>query len=435
MANKWKEKRIGELGRIVTGKTPSTLNPNYFGHDICFITPRDMNGNKKINKTERNLSNEGALVVKNCILPPCSICVSCIGSDMGKVVMTTKESVTNQQLNSIICDKNHDPNFVYYAITNLSDDLRNIAFHSTAVPILNKKDFSSFSIMCPAIENQHAIAHILATLDDKIELLRQMNETLEAMARALFKSWFIDFDPVHKKEEGKPTGLPPEIDALFPDSFEDSKLGEIPNGWRIGSILEQARLLSGGTPKTDHIAYWDGNIPWASAKDVSQCKDLFLLDTERRITPLGLAESATKIIPAYSTVVVARGATTGRMVLLGQDMAINQTCYALASITKTPLYLFFMLREAITILVHAAHGSVFDTITTSTFNSSQIIMPKDSIMIAFEKMIAPDCNKMLMNIKEADRLCTLRNHLLPRLISGNLELSDKMISKILEPVK
>jgi type I restriction enzyme S subunit len=141
------------------------------------------------------------------------------------------------------------------------------------------------------------------------------------MAVALFRSWFVDFDPVRAKAEGRELDLPKGIADLFPDAFEQSEAGELPKGWRIGPLLDQARLLSGGTPKTDRRDYWDGGIPWASAKDVSQCRETFLLNTERSITEKGLEESATQLIPTFATVVVARGATTGRMVLFGREMA------------------------------------------------------------------------------------------------------------------
>ena len=195
-------------------------------------------------------------------------------------------------------------------------------------------DVPNFDLRIPPLPEQRAIAHILGTLDDKIELNRRMNETLEAMARALFKSWFVDFDPVRAKAEGRDPGLPKPLADLFPARLVDSELGEIPEGWETGPILEQARLMSGGTPKTDRAEYWDGTIAWASAKDVSQSPETFLVASERTITKRGLDESATQMVPAFCSVVVARGATTGRMVLFGCDMTMNQTCYALASTTK-----------------------------------------------------------------------------------------------------
>jgi type I restriction enzyme S subunit len=251
-----------------------------------------------------------------------------------------------------------------------------------------------------------------------------MNETLEAMARALFKSWFVDFDPVRATAEGRDPGLPKHLSDLFPASLVDSDVGRVPEGWQAGPILSQASLLSGGTPKTNCQEYWGGDISWASAKDVSQCGETFLISTDRTITAKGLYESATQLIPAHSTVVVARGATTGRMVLLGREMAMNQTCYALSSSLKAPFALHCQLRSRISDLVHAAHGSVFDTITTSTFETARFILPPTRVLQAFEHLATPIFGRVLSSTKESRTLAILRDTLLPKLISGDLRVKD-----------
>ena len=284
-------------------------------------------------------------------------------------------------------------------------------------------DVPRFTLCIPPVPEQRAIAHILGTLDDKIELNRRMSETLEAMARALFKSWFVDFDPVRARAEGRDPGLPQPLADLFPTRLVDSELGEIPEGWQIGSILLQAKLLSGGTPKTDVAAYWNGAIPWASAKDVSQCGEVFLVLTERTITAKGLNESSTQLLPALTTVVVARGATTGRMVLFGREMAMNQTCYALETTTETPFALHCRVRCEIDALVHAAHGSVFDTITTTTFSMSRVVVAPPPLLTAFEERVAPSFQRVLKDIEESHTLAALRDALLPKLTSGELRIS------------
>ena len=250
------------------------------------------------------------------------------------------------------------------------------------------------------------------------------------MALAIFKSWFIDFDPVRAKAKGRDPALPKRIADVFPDHFEDSELGEIPVGWEVGPILKQAKLLSGGTPKTDHKDYWDGDILWASAKDVSQCGQTFLVKTDRSITQKGLAESATQLIPARCTVVVARGATTGRMVIFGRQMAMNQTCYGLASATDTPFTLYSHLQYQMDNLVHSAHGSVFDTITTSTFANSKVVLPPVSLLKAFDEKVSPMFQRILGNTEEIQTLASLRDSLLPKLISGELRL--KKIGRVSE---
>ncbi len=287
-------------------------------------------------------------------------------------------------------------------------------------------------LFLPSIGEQRAIAHILGTLDDKIELNRRMNETLEAMARALFKSWFVDFDPVRAKAAGGCVGLPDDMSDLFSGEFVESDRGEIPKGWRIASLLDQATLLSGGTPKTERSQYWDGNIKWASAKDVSQCKEAFLIETERTITENGLNNSATQLIPRFASVVVARGATTGRMVLFGREMAMNQTCYALWSDIGAPFALYCQLSEEVRELVHAAHGSVFDTITTSTFKNARSVLAPEPVIARFEQIVSPWFGRILANCEQSKTLAALRDTLLPKLISG--ELRVKAAEKIVEAV-
>jgi type I restriction enzyme S subunit len=279
------------------------------------------------------------------------------------------------------------------------------------------------TVSVPPLLEQRAIAHILGTLDDKIELNRRMNETLEAIAQSIFKAWFVDFDPVRVKMEGRqPIGMDAETAALFPDSFEDSALGDIPEGWGVGSLLEQADLLSGGTPKTSEPDYWEGNILWASAKDISNSSQCFMLNTERKITAKGLNESSTQLIDAYSTVVIARGATTGRLVMLGAQMAMNQTCYALRSKADCHFALYCQLREVIDSLVHAAHGSVFDTITTDTFKSAPVILPPSNLFQHFEKEVTPIFMKILSNLQQSQSLTAMRDALLPKLLSGEIRV-------------
>lgn len=297
-------------------------------------------------------------------------------------------------------------------------------FDSLRIP-----DILKMEVRVPPLKIQVAIATLLGNLDDKIEVNRQMNQTLEEMARAIFRSWFVDFDPVRVKAAGgdpvKELGLSPEIAALFPDSFRESELGDVPLGWSVGSILGVARLLSGGTPKTARADYWDGEVKWASAKDVSQCKSAFLIETERTITEAGLAGSATRLIPAYSTVVVARGATTGRMVMFGREMAMNQTCYALQSLGGTPFALNMLCREIMPSLVSAAHGSVFDTITTKTFENSRVVTPPQAVLTAFESLVVPLFHLVLATEVENAHLSDLRDYLLPLLLSGKAEINSR----------
>jgi type I restriction enzyme S subunit len=160
---------------------------------------------------------------------------------MGKAAIAAEDCATNQQINALIVESTDDPMYVYYDLSRSKEEIRRVASGS-AQPYLNKTAFGKLEIALPPPCKQRAIAAILGALDDKIELNRRMNETLEAIAQAVFKSWFVDFDPVHAKAEGRrPYGMDAETAALFPDSFEDSELGEIPYAWHVGTLSSVSR--------------------------------------------------------------------------------------------------------------------------------------------------------------------------------------------------
>ncbi len=339
--------------------------------------------------------------------------------------------VVSQSQMKLTCDDTKvDPEFLYFVFT--SAEYRHYLQSNavvTGVPHINLGLLREYVVSLPPLAEQKAIAAVLGALDDKIELNRRMNATLESMARALFQSWFVDFDPVRAKLEGRqPTSsLDPATDALFPDSFEESILGHIPKGWETGSILRQADLLSGGTPKTDVPAYWNGDVPWASAKDVSQCGEAFLVSTERTITRQGVDESSTKIIPANSTVVVARGATTGRLTMFGHAMAMNQTCYGLRSKVGAPFALYCHARHFIERLVQGGHGSIFDTITTSTFEATDVLLAPNEVLLAFDEHVTPLFRQVHANLHQSRTLASLRDTLLPKLLDGKLRATDSKV--------
>jgi type I restriction enzyme, S subunit len=325
------------------------------------------------------------------------------------------------------------PRFLYLFLrsANFKSQIASLQTGS-AQPQLPIRDIKKIEMRLPSLDSQRAIAHILGSLDDKIELNRQMNRTLENMAQAIFKSWFIDFDPVHAKVEGRDTGLPEEIADLFPDSFEDSELREIPKGWRVKLLSSVIKLIGGGTPKTGVGEYWDGDIPWFSVVDAPNESDLWVINTQKYVSQAGIANSSTKVLPIKTTIISARG-TVGKCALVGYPMAMNQSCYGIRPVDGYgEYYTNYMVRNRIMDLQRSAHGSVFNTITGSTFDSIRIADGGGKISEAFDRIVDSYLLRIFENLREILALSKLRDTLLPKLISGELPIPDA--EKILEGI-
>ncbi|HRB16173.1 MAG TPA: restriction endonuclease subunit S [Nitrospira sp.] len=294
-------------------------------------------------------------------------------------------------------------------------------------PYLSLVDQKRLRISLPPIAQQRSIALILGTLDDKIELNRRMNETLEAMARALFSSWFVDFNPVRANAEGRDTGLPKHLDDFFSDSFEDSELGEIPRGWEIKAFADTIEIVGGGTPKTSVAEYWDGDIPWFSVVDSPTDSDVWVVDTEKKVTHAGVENSSTRVLPEGTTIISARG-TVGRIALVSVPMAMNQSCYGLRGRAEAHgFFTYFSTRELVARLQQHAHGSVFDTITRDTLAGVSVVAPAAALIEEFEKRVAPILHRIRVGLLETRTLAALRDALLPKLISGELRVPEGTI--------
>ena len=328
---------------------------------------------------------------------------------LGKVVIKDKLSLNARYLYYVMCSVEYRHEVLASAT-------------GTTVRHTSPERIKRFRFLLPPLSEQHAIAHILGTLDDKIELNRHMNETLEGMARALFKSWFVDFDPVRAKMEGRDTGLPPDVAALFPDRLVDSELGAIPEGWEIGVLDDAIELLSGGTPRTSVASYWDGGIPWYTAKDAPSLSDIFALDTERTITQEGVENSSTKILPVGTTIITARG-TVGSLACLGIPMAMNQTCYGIQGAQGySDLFTYWTIRKAVDELQSRTHGTIFDTITRQTFKIVDMVLPPVNVTETFECTVNPIMERILNNLHESQTLTIQRDTLLPKLVSGEVRV-------------
>jgi type I restriction enzyme S subunit len=266
---------------------------------------------------------------------------------------------------------------------------------------------------------QQRIVETLQPIDEKIENNRLINRTLEAMASAYFRSWFVEFDPVRMRVANvEPSGISEAVARLFPSELTDTAAGQLPNGWRMQPFDEIVDIVGGGTPKTDNPRYWDGPIPWFSIADAPQDGGVFVTETEHTITEEGLINSATRVLQPGTTIITARG-TVGKVAIAGREMAMNQSCYALRPKPPAkPYFVYFATRLLVSMLRQQAHGSVFDTITRATFKSVKTVVPQPEIVEAFEQQVGAYMQRVLSGIRETSALRRIRAALLPRLLSG-----------------
>jgi len=251
-----------------------------------------------------------------------------------------------------------------------------------------------------------------------------MNETLEAMAQAIFKSWFVDFDPVRARAEGRDPGLPKHIADLFPAEFQDSELGEIPKEWKVGSVNDVCeRIENGGTPSRMESSYWNGSVQWFKTGELT---DGPLTNSEEQISEEGLKNSACKLWPA-GTILIALYAspTVGRLGILEIPAASNQACSAL--IVKPHygnLFVFYSLLHSRDRLQQIAVGAAQQNISQQVVRDHQIAIPTAQAARYFQDSVSPLYRMMVQNTQESRTLAALRDALLPKLISGGIRVKD-----------
>lgn len=321
--------------------------------------------------------------------------------------------------------KGNDPRFVSYF-------LRTVDFYScsdkAAVPGVNRNHLHELEATIPPLPEQRAIAHILGTLDDKIELNRRTNETLEAMARALFKSWFVDFDPVHAKKAGrKPEGMDAETAALFPDDFEDSEMGKIPRGWSVAPLESLATAFSGGTPSKQDPSLWNGPIPWVSPKAMG---GIHVDSSDESVTPRAIG-NGTRLVGRGSTLVMVRGMGLHQSVRVSQalcDVTFNQDVKALVARQVDPTILFFGMLDAQSELLGKVETSGHGTgkLPSEILLAHRFVLPSTATQSALAKSLEAMNRTISAHGLETRTLAALRDALLPQLLSGSLRVPEAM---------
>ena len=296
-----------------------------------------------------------------------------------------------QDMVAIRADKNIvAPKYLFAALRSKIIQQEIEGLHvGTLIPHFKKGDFNDLLIPLPSKEMQKYIGNQYFDISLKIDLLHRQNKTLEAMAETLFRQWFV---------EGAD------------------------EGWKEGNLLELIQLVGGGTPKTSNQDYWGGDIPWLAGGDIATNHKSFVNYAEKRITEVGLNNSSAKLLPKYATVISARG-TVGKYCLLAETMAFSQSNYGiLPNIKNCFFFTYLLINHVVEELQSSAYGSVFDTITTTTFKENKVPIPTETEIVQFEKSISSYFQKMFMNKYQIHTLEKLRGTLLPKLMCGEVRL-------------
>ncbi len=405
MGDKWKEYKIGDIGRIITGKTPPTAEPENYGGILPFITPSDMKGQKYINVTERTISVNGIKYVKNLLIPPKTVFVSCIGSDMGKVGMTKVESVTNQQINSIIVNEGIAPDYVYYNLFSRKDELQRLATSGSAQPILNKGHFSQLKINLPPLPEQKAIASILGAMDDKIELNMKMNETLEAMARAIFKSSFTyPFEGLKHILKGEG-----ELQLV------DSLLGKIPKGWRVGTLNDLCEIVMGQSPPGETYNETGEGLPFYQG----------IRDFGFRFPSMRISCNAPTRLAQKGDVLLSVRAPVGSLNIASEKCAIGRGVASLRINGQHYGFLYYLMKETQWEWEkYEAEGTVFGSATKTDIQKFSIIIPPVELISSFNNTVFSLDETIKNNETQSRTLASIRDALLPKLLSGEIRVKD-----------
>ncbi|WP_198048080.1 restriction endonuclease subunit S [Cupriavidus taiwanensis] len=349
-----------------------------------------------------------------------------------------------------------DPDYLLYALQSpfVQNQIRwNEGTGSTVsnirIPVLEKIDIPRHG------DAEPDIAAVLGSLDAKIDLNRRINQTLEAMAQAIFKSWFVDFEPVKAKVAAKEGGRDPlrvamsaisgkpdaTLDALsrrqfdqlaatamlFPDEMDESELGKVPKGWKVKKIDDLVETVGGATPDTKNPNYWEPpEFAWTTPKDLSGLRSPILLKTERKLSKKGLEKISSGLLPE-GTLIMSSRAPIGYLALTQMPVAINQGYIAMLPGGEIPpLYLLFWCKESMDAIKGNANGSTFLEISKKAFRPLPLLQPMPELVLEFSRRVKPLISRMVASERESAELTALRDALLPKLLSSELSLTDGM---------
>lgn len=401
----WKEVTLGEVSSKIGDGLHGT--PKYDDEgSYYFINGNNLNCGKIIIKDDTKRVGIEEFVKNQKELNEQTILVS-INGTIGNVAKYNNEPcILGKSACYINVVKEVDKEFIYYVLTS-ANFKRNITNEATGTTIKNVslKQMREYKFNIPCnISDQRRIASILSSLDRKIELNNKINADLEEMAQAIFKNWFVDFEPF---KDGK---------------FVDSELGMIPEGWKVGTLGEFCKCLLGGTPSRSKEEYWNGEVNWINSGEINKFR---ILEASEKITELGLAKSATKLLPKKTTVLAITGATLGQVSLLEIDTCANQSVIGVLENTEVPYeYIYPFIKDRIEMLIQHQTGGAQQHINKDNVESLIFLLPAINVLEDYISLVSPMYKRIESQCFENLYLSTLRDTLLPRLMSGELEVPE-----------
>lgn len=428
MASDWVELPLGEVVTFLSGGTPSKARAEYWQGVIPWASAKDMKS-YLLEDTEDHIS-EDALQTATKLVPRNTVLLLTRGMTLLNDIPICRIAVPmtfNQDVRAVTAKSGLLQAFLPYLLlghkTNLLE-LVDLAGHGTGR--LNSDSLKSLPILLPPESEQMKIAGFLGAIDESLSLLARKSESLEAIAKAIFKSWFVDFDPVRAKAEGRqPEGMDAATAALFPGTLVASELGDIPQGWAAKYIGDCAEIVGGSTPSTAKAIYWNGGQHcWATPKDLSNNKSPILLSTERKVTDEGRDDISSGLLPV-GTVLLSSRAPIGYLAIAKVPTAINQGFIALKPLGKVSSeFLILWAAAAMETIKSLANGSTFQEISKRNFRTIQLVRPSGEVLDAFNAIVKPLYDRITMNVGQMETLSQLRDTLLPRLISGKLRVPE-----------
>ncbi len=425
----WWQMQIEDLcERVASGGTPSRQRPEFFENGIFSWFKTKELKDCALYESEERITQDALNSSSAKLFPPDTVLMAMYGDGITitSLGILRREAATNQACCAMIPKPTVCvPRFLFYSLLHHREDFIRIA-SGGAQRSLSGGLIRRFALNTPPLGEQRAIAEVLGALDDKIELNRRMNATLEAMARALFQSWFVDFDPVRANIDGRQiTGVDPVTANLFPDRFHSTAFGQVPYGWTISPVGDVVDCVGGGTPSTAEPKYWEGGSHhWTTPKDFSSLQSPILLDTSRKITDAGIAKISSGLLPA-GTLLLSSRAPVGYLAIAAMPVAINQGFIAIKCNERASN--FFMLnwcQSNMAEIESRATGTTFAEISKQNFRPIPLILPSKELMATFTEKVSPLYARITANLQQSRTLAALRDTLLPRLLSGELRVAE-----------